>query len=82
MKIEAKGDPRWHTLRQDRPLFLGGIDGRPLPADERANDLVHWQTTVRVTDLEAASRSARSSGMGWLSPAGRWRWHEPTGPRS
>ncbi len=132
----GKGDPRWHAVRQNRPLFLGidhtamvvgdtdaslrfwrdalgfrvagtsenwgteqehlnnvfgarlrittlrapegpGVelleylaprDGRPLPADERANDLIHWQTTVRVADLEAAARGARSSGTGWISP--------------
>ncbi len=27
--------------------YLAPTDGRPYPADERPNDLVHWQTTVR-----------------------------------
>ena len=48
--------------------YLAPRDGRPLPADERANDLVHWQTPLRVTDLDAAARAARGSGQGWISP--------------
>ncbi len=48
--------------------YLAPRDGRPLPTDERANDLSHWQTTVRVADLEAAARAARGSGLGWISP--------------
>ena len=48
--------------------YLAPRDGRPSPPDERANDLVHWQTTVRVTDLEAAARAARTAGLGWISP--------------
>jgi hypothetical protein len=47
---------------------LAPRDGRPFPPDERANDLVHWQTTVRVTDLDAAARAARAAGLGWISP--------------
>ena len=31
--------------------YLRPIDGRPYPQDERPNDLVHWQTTVRVRAL-------------------------------
>jgi catechol 2,3-dioxygenase-like lactoylglutathione lyase family enzyme len=48
--------------------YLAPRDGRPFPPDERANDLVHWQTTVRVTDLDAAARAARTAGLGWISP--------------
>jgi catechol 2,3-dioxygenase-like lactoylglutathione lyase family enzyme len=48
--------------------YLAPRDGRPLPRDERANDLGHWQTTVRVADLEAAASGARAAGMGWISP--------------
>ncbi|HYS80490.1 MAG TPA: VOC family protein [Anaeromyxobacteraceae bacterium] len=48
--------------------YLAPRDGRPLPADERANDHFHWQTTVRVADLDAAARAARGSGLGWISP--------------
>jgi len=48
--------------------YLAPRDGRPFPPDERANDLVHWQTTVRVSDLDAAARAARGAGLGWISP--------------
>src|SRR5262249_21808875 len=32
--------------------YLDPRDGRAFPSDERANDLVHWQTTIRVADLD------------------------------
>jgi catechol 2,3-dioxygenase-like lactoylglutathione lyase family enzyme len=38
--------------------YLAPRDGRPMPADERANDLVHWQTTL-FADPEQALRAAR-----------------------
>jgi catechol 2,3-dioxygenase-like lactoylglutathione lyase family enzyme len=39
--------------------YVAPRDGRPAPADERANDLIHWQTTVNVADesVEAALAS-------------------------
>ncbi len=48
--------------------YLAPRDGRPFPADEHANDLIHWQTTLRVSDVEAAARAARAAGGGWVSP--------------
>jgi catechol 2,3-dioxygenase-like lactoylglutathione lyase family enzyme len=33
--------------------YLSPRDGRPAPSDERANDLVHWQTTIICNDVEA-----------------------------
>ncbi len=48
--------------------YLAPRDGRSYPADERANDLIHWQTTIRVSDIESAARAARSAGQGWISP--------------
>jgi catechol 2,3-dioxygenase-like lactoylglutathione lyase family enzyme len=36
--------------------YLAPGDGRPMPADEKANDLIHWQTLL-------ASRNAR--GLAW-----------------
>ncbi len=30
--------------------YLAPRDGRPFPADERANDLVHWQTRLVTRD--------------------------------
>jgi catechol 2,3-dioxygenase-like lactoylglutathione lyase family enzyme len=39
--------------------YLTPRDGRPYPADERANDLIHWQTTVWVPDAGAAAAAIR-----------------------
>jgi catechol 2,3-dioxygenase-like lactoylglutathione lyase family enzyme len=33
--------------------YLSPRDGRPAPSDERANDLVHWQTTIVCKDVES-----------------------------
>ncbi len=33
--------------------YLTPTDGRPYPADARANDLIHWQTTLVTDDLAA-----------------------------
>jgi catechol 2,3-dioxygenase-like lactoylglutathione lyase family enzyme len=32
--------------------YLSPTDGRPYPDDERPNDLIHWQTTVRVARVD------------------------------
>ena len=40
--------------------YLAPRDGRPYPADERPNDLVHWQTTVSVR----CGRGGSPSGAG------------------
>jgi catechol 2,3-dioxygenase-like lactoylglutathione lyase family enzyme len=48
--------------------YLAPRDGRPFPSDARANDLVHWQTAVRVRDLEGAASAVRAAGQGWISP--------------
>jgi catechol 2,3-dioxygenase-like lactoylglutathione lyase family enzyme len=42
--------------------YVAPRDGRPIPSDEKANDLVHWQTRLgvaRVKDAEVAVRAAR-----------------------
>lgn len=36
--------------------YLTPRDGRPIPGDARPNDLIHWQTTLVVRDVEAASK--------------------------
>ncbi len=43
-------------------------DGRPFPADERASDLIHWQTRILVPDAAAASARLRSEGAQFISP--------------
>ncbi len=39
--------------------YLAPRDGRPVPADEKANDIVHWQTRLSVGDAGAAARAVR-----------------------
>src|SRR5262249_4276651 len=38
--------------------YLAPRDGRPAPADERANDVVHRETLLVATDVEEAARRA------------------------
>jgi catechol 2,3-dioxygenase-like lactoylglutathione lyase family enzyme len=47
--------------------YLTPRDGRPLPADARANDLVGWQTTLLVGDANAAAQQLQSSGYRFVS---------------
>jgi len=49
--------------------YLNPRDGRPYPADERANDLVHWQTTVWVPNAVAAAAAVRQGRFRAFSPA-------------
>jgi catechol 2,3-dioxygenase-like lactoylglutathione lyase family enzyme len=39
--------------------YLAPRDGRPTPADVHANDLVHWQTALRVHGLDGVARELR-----------------------
>jgi catechol 2,3-dioxygenase-like lactoylglutathione lyase family enzyme len=48
--------------------YLNPRDGRPFPEDERANDLVHWQTTIRVPDAQAAAAVVRRGRFRLVSP--------------
>jgi catechol 2,3-dioxygenase-like lactoylglutathione lyase family enzyme len=48
--------------------YLAPRDGRPYPADARPNDLLHWHTTLAVTDVEAAARALRAAGSAFVSP--------------
>ena len=47
--------------------YLAPVDGRPYPADERPNDLIHWQTTLKARDVEAAAASLRRAGVPMVS---------------
>jgi catechol 2,3-dioxygenase-like lactoylglutathione lyase family enzyme len=49
--------------------YLSPRDGRPYPADERPNDLVHWQTTVLVPDVGAAAEAVRRGKFRLVSTA-------------
>ena len=48
--------------------YLTPRNGRPLPADTRANDLVHWQTTVLTRDAGSAMHRARRGLFPLVSP--------------
>jgi catechol 2,3-dioxygenase-like lactoylglutathione lyase family enzyme len=49
--------------------YLAPRDGRPAPADLRANDLSHWQTLLRAPDPSAATARALGAGGVATSPA-------------
>ena len=49
--------------------YLSPRNGRPYPEDARPNDLVHWETTLRVADVEAAVAASRRGGYRVVSPA-------------
>jgi catechol 2,3-dioxygenase-like lactoylglutathione lyase family enzyme len=48
--------------------YLAPRGGRPFPADERPNDLVHWQTTLRVGDAERAHDALERAGHTLITP--------------
>ena len=48
--------------------YLAPSDGRPYPLDSNANDIWHWQTTLRVTSLDSIAAKLRSEDVPWISP--------------
>ena len=48
--------------------YLSPRDGRPIPADEHANDLVHWHTELVTTDADATARHLRAARVPFVSP--------------
>jgi catechol 2,3-dioxygenase-like lactoylglutathione lyase family enzyme len=42
--------------------------GRPIPADTKANDLWHWQTTVVTKDIQAVTDRLRDAGVRYITP--------------
>ncbi|HSB79506.1 MAG TPA: VOC family protein [Candidatus Methylomirabilis sp.] len=48
--------------------YLAPRDGRPLPADVHANDLVHWQTQLVTQDVVTAARGLRRNRVIFVSP--------------
>lgn len=48
--------------------YLAPRDGRPSPADARANDLWHWQTRLVARDAERAAGSLRAGRAAFVSP--------------
>jgi hypothetical protein len=48
--------------------YLTPRDGRPYPADHRANDAVHWQTRLATADAGAVTRDLRAGKASLVSP--------------
>jgi catechol 2,3-dioxygenase-like lactoylglutathione lyase family enzyme len=48
--------------------YLAPRDGRPAPADLRANDLAHWQTTLVADDADASARRLFAARALFVSP--------------
>jgi catechol 2,3-dioxygenase-like lactoylglutathione lyase family enzyme len=48
--------------------YLAPRDGRPTPADARANDLMHWQTQLVTRDATLAAQRLRGGRAGFVSP--------------
>jgi catechol 2,3-dioxygenase-like lactoylglutathione lyase family enzyme len=48
--------------------YLAPRDGRPLPSDQRANDIAHWQTTLVAASLDALLPLARAHRVSLVSP--------------
>jgi len=61
------------SLRAERGIgiefleYLAPRDGRPFPADERANDLLHRETRLLVADAERAARRIRAGRSPFVS---------------
>jgi len=48
--------------------YLAPGDGRPMPADERANDLIHWQTILTSPEARELAFELLAGGTPFVSP--------------
>jgi len=48
--------------------YVAPRGGRPIPADHRANDLAHWQTTLVTRDASAAAERGLAAKHAFVSP--------------
>lgn len=48
--------------------YLAPRDGRPAPADERASDLFHWQTTLVVNTADTFAQNLLAENFRFVSP--------------
>ncbi len=48
--------------------YLTPGDGRPMPLDERASDIMHWETTLVVADASGAAARLRQARFRFVSP--------------
>ena len=47
--------------------YLAPRDGRPLPPEEKANDLIHWQTRFLGISVDEAAQNLRNSRSAFVS---------------
>lgn len=47
--------------------YLTPSTGRPFPTDAQSNDLVNWQTTLVVNDIEPVAEQLQMAGYDWVS---------------
>ncbi|HSE38355.1 MAG TPA: VOC family protein [Blastocatellia bacterium] len=47
--------------------YLAPRDGRPMPTDEKTNDLIHWQTRLVTADANAMVGRLRGEGFAFVS---------------
>ncbi len=47
--------------------YLAPRDGRPYPADEKANDLIHWQIRIAVSSVKMAAEALARSKATFVS---------------
>jgi catechol 2,3-dioxygenase-like lactoylglutathione lyase family enzyme len=47
--------------------YLAPRDGRPFPPEEKANDLIHWQTRFLGISVDEAARTLRNSRSAFVS---------------
>jgi catechol 2,3-dioxygenase-like lactoylglutathione lyase family enzyme len=48
--------------------YLTPRDGKPAPDDTKGNDLWHWQTRIRVENVEATAQALHDAGCTFVSP--------------
>jgi catechol 2,3-dioxygenase-like lactoylglutathione lyase family enzyme len=48
--------------------YLAPQGGRPVPADEKGNDLLHWRTVLDAADVEQFERSPARRAVRFVSP--------------
>lgn len=48
--------------------YLAPRDGRPIPGDAHANDIVHWQTMLVTSHADAAAQRLFASRFAFVSP--------------
>jgi catechol 2,3-dioxygenase-like lactoylglutathione lyase family enzyme len=47
--------------------YLTPRDGRPRPADVRANDIVHWQTMIAMAELDLLAKKLQDAHVSFVS---------------